>query len=981
MQKLLFPACFFICANCFAQQYPFVHYTPKDGLVNSRVRKAYQDSKGRMYFLTFGGLSVYDGTRFTNYTVQNGLAADMVNDVLEMGDDSIWIACNINKLNYLSHGKIKTFKTADGFYPTINKFIKSKEGPVYVVADQGLFLFRQNRFIRLPFTNNDGLDISKFLIDGIEWNDWLFIHSDNVLNGNAPENFFAFNKKKGEVIAGSENKLVSAVCIGNNHQVYISDNNGILSVLDTIALLSHKILFLPVPGQNKTITSGISYMHFDNKKNFWLFLLNKKIVRIDSTGSMKEFSMANGLSSNNFNSVFLDQEGSAWITMNGSGVDKLVNDNIELYDQFHGIPVNAIYTDSMTDSVYLYASSLKKVFIAYNDNVSGYKSSGTEIFPNAFYVFSGKVYISNAKKLFLFNQNNQGENTLVYRDTLESSFGNIYPDPYQNMVLSGLSYLTVLIADKPVYRFPVNYLSDQIGFDKQKRLWAASRAGELYILKINPGEPDHYLQLIKYYKKVFPEFSARSLTVDHSGNVWIGTRVDGLYRFQFDEKLEIKSFQHYTTKEGLSDNFIIQLTCDVENNIWASTSSGVDKISYVNDTIRIENITRNNNIYEQVVKTFVNKKGVAWSYTGDGKLIRIGKRNNAGFFRPSLFITGLKIGNTVNDNVSGPASFSYKENSFTISAAAPSFYAEQQVKYSYLLQGSGNDQWSEASNNSTFNFINLNPGEYTLKIKAIFPGGRYPDQVIDYAFIIHPPWWQTVLFRLLAASLIMGLLIIASRLYYRRKLERQRIASEKQQAVEKERTRIATDIHDDLGSGLSRIRYLGEMVKLKTLQQENILPDIEKIAGFSDEMVDKMNEIVWALNEKNDSLEAIISYTRSFAAEYLSNNNIICTVSLPDTIPDCIIKGETRRNIFLSVKECLHNIVKHAGATETIILIDISSDLIIRIHDDGKGINWENTRPFSNGILNIKKRMKDAGGTAVFKNENGTTVVLKIPLL
>jgi signal transduction histidine kinase len=198
--------------------------------------------------------------------------------------------------------------------------------------------------------------------------------------------------------------------------------------------------------------------------------------------------------------------------------------------------------------------------------------------------------------------------------------------------------------------------------------------------------------------------------------------------------------------------------------------------------------------------------------------------------------------------------------------------------------------------------------------------------------------------------------------------------------VEKERTRIATDIHDDLGSGLSRIRYLGEIVKLKSTQQQNFLPDIEKIAVFSDEMVDKMNEIVWALNEKNDSLESIISYIRSFAVEYLSNNNIDCKVMSPDQVPVRIVKGETRRNIFLSVKECLHNIVKHAGATEANIQITVTDKLVIRIHDNGKGIDWENRRPFSNGIQNINKRMKEAGGAVEFKNEAGTSVVLAIPL-
>src|SRR5215467_185544 len=114
-------ACLLICAYSFAQQYPFVHYTPKDGLVNSRVRKAYQDSKGRMYFMTYGGLSVYDGARFKNYTTQNGLLSDLVNDILEVGDDSLLVACNSSKfVNVLVKGKMKRLTTVGAPSPTIN---------------------------------------------------------------------------------------------------------------------------------------------------------------------------------------------------------------------------------------------------------------------------------------------------------------------------------------------------------------------------------------------------------------------------------------------------------------------------------------------------------------------------------------------------------------------------------------------------------------------------------------------------------------------------------------------------------------------------------------------------------------------------------------------------------------------------------------------------------------------------------------------
>src|SRR5258705_12168650 len=108
MQRMIiFLAYFFIGAGVTAQQYPFVHYTPKDGLINSRVKKPYLDSKGRMYFLTFGGLSVYDGTRFRNYTIQNGLPYNVVNDILDIGDDSLLVDTNSHNLNLLVYAKLE----------------------------------------------------------------------------------------------------------------------------------------------------------------------------------------------------------------------------------------------------------------------------------------------------------------------------------------------------------------------------------------------------------------------------------------------------------------------------------------------------------------------------------------------------------------------------------------------------------------------------------------------------------------------------------------------------------------------------------------------------------------------------------------------------------------------------------------------------------------------------------------------------------
>src|SRR5689334_20211140 len=137
-RSLFFLACSFLCVSTLAQQYPFVYYTPREGLINSRIRGLRQDSKGRMYFLTYGGLSVYDGTKFINYTREDGLANEVVNDVEEISPDTLLVATNINSLNALVDGKIITYETADHYYPIVNSLIRSSNGQLYAIADEGL---------------------------------------------------------------------------------------------------------------------------------------------------------------------------------------------------------------------------------------------------------------------------------------------------------------------------------------------------------------------------------------------------------------------------------------------------------------------------------------------------------------------------------------------------------------------------------------------------------------------------------------------------------------------------------------------------------------------------------------------------------------------------------------------------------------------------------------------------------------------------
>jgi tetratricopeptide (TPR) repeat protein len=149
-------------------------------------------------------------------------------------------------------------------------------------------------------------------------------------------------------------------------------------------------------------------------------------------------------------------------------------------------------------------------------------------------------------------------------------------------------------------------------------------------------------------------------------------------------------------------------------------------------------------------------------------------------------------------------------------------------------------------------------------------------------------------------------------------------------AVEKERTRIATDMHDDLGAGLTRIKFITENVLEKTNDIE-LQPHMEKLKTSSIELLQKMNEIIWAMNEKNDTLEDLLFYTKAYAFEYCEENSLICETQLPETVPDIFVSGEIRRNLFLTVKESLHNTVKHAHAKTVRLNFSIDKKLTVSI--------------------------------------------------
>ena len=222
----------------------------------------------------------------------------------------------------------------------------------------------------------------------------------------------------------------------------------------------------------------------------------------------------------------------------------------------------------------------------------------------------------------------------------------------------------------------------------------------------------------------------------------------------------------------------------------------------------------------------------------------------------------------------------------------------------------------------------------------------------------------------------IGLLAMIGLLFNRYKLKRK---VEQQAMVLNERTRISHELHDDLGGELSTIRLLSEMAQMANAKNPEL--QFSKISASSAELVQKLNEIVWALNVANDTLQSLISYMHRYSVKYLDDVGINCHFTQPNTIPALEIDGAVRRNIFLLVKEALNNIVKHAAASCVTITVETDSHLRITIQDNGRGIATEKlTAGSGNGLFTMQKRAKDLNGTMQIANEAGTNVTFEIPL-
>ena len=216
-----------------------------------------------------------------------------------------------------------------------------------------------------------------------------------------------------------------------------------------------------------------------------------------------------------------------------------------------------------------------------------------------------------------------------------------------------------------------------------------------------------------------------------------------------------------------------------------------------------------------------------------------------------------------------------------------------------------------------------------------------------------------------------------------RRLQQQLHKLEQQAALQKERTRIAKDIHDDLGANLTQIAFLGELVQQDRREPDKVAERIGKISTAARQSVKSLDDIVWAVNPRNDTLAHLVDYAGQFALDYMRLAGLRCRLDFPEQTPSRECSTDLRHNLFLVIKEALHNIVKHAGATEVWLRASLADDTLeFVIQDNGHGFIGVPDDALADGLRNMRQRMADIGGEFLLESnaESGTKVRLRLPL-
>jgi signal transduction histidine kinase len=496
-----------------------------------------------------------------------------------------------------------------------------------------------------------------------------------------------------------------------------------------------------------------------------------------------------------------------------------------------------------------------------------------------------------------------------------------------------------------------------------------------------------------------PSDYVRWLHADADGTLWLGT-IHGLARWRNGVFVAI------TSKNGLWHDSLSAMLEDSRGNFWISSFGGVFRVSRKElnefaDGVRpsIQCIGYNHNdgllalespggFQPAAART---SDGRLWFPTVDG-VISVAPNDLADNKVPppvileEISVEGMAQKKQTADSTERPPTGTTIEipagkRRVEFRFTALSFTAPEKVRFRHKLEGLDND-WSAPDDRRSIAYNFVPHGHYIFRVTACNNDGVWNPDGTSLAFDVLPFYWQTWWFRTSVGVLLAAGLAGGVRQRERRKARLRLARVERQHAVERERARIAQDIHDEVGASLTQIAFLSDRVQLAREEPAEVEHWNRRVRESARRTIQSLDEIVWAVSPKHDSLESLANYITTFAQEHLALAGVRCALEIPTVLPPIALSAELRHNLLLAVREALQNAVTHAAATEIKVALDVrDGTLEICIHDNGRGFDVSRVNGDGHGLTNIRKRLQEIGGHFEINSQpgHGTTVKFIVP--
>ncbi len=1046
-----------IAGRINAEQLPIKIFSTKQGLAHERVENIYRDSHGFMWFSTNDGLSRFDGQNFVSYSPRDGLAHSRVSAVIEGHDGIYWVATGNGLSSFVPSRDSRAFLSSrsssdqsgkrslftnyriggDKVANFISTVFEDSTNRLWLGTQGGLYLMnRQNenstpgfQLLKIghPAAADNLFEITRLLEDG---EGSLWIGSIFGLARRLPDGrFIHYTLFPSEGI-----DAVRAMILDKEGRLWIGHQSGLLiykpeaaaqSKPGLIALeklakqpnLQNGRLMLPdAPGEARwyTTADGLADQRvraicqtFDG--HIWLGTPGGGVAEFDGN-QFRNFTPAQGVNRLVY-ALGEDSAGNLWVGSQTNGVTRISRRGFLTYHQSDGLGVSDVFS--------IFEDREKALIVVNNDwfinRLSGNRfvpvspnlpkevkgsSSGNRPMIQA---QDGEWWVATGNGLFRFPAVKRIEElasvkpktAYFEKDGLASSnVSRLFEDSRGDVWISSYTPpITLTKWERATGKLTRYGVSDGIPPNNWPHVFAEDKAGNVWIGL-------HYGELMRIRNGKFeifhvsdgvPESMIQGMYCDSAGRLWVATGGGGAARID-NPASEVPRFVVYKMEQGLSSNNQRCFTEDRWGRIYIGTARGVDRLDLT--TGQIKHFTSGDGLSNgEVVAAFTDNSGDLWFGTREGLSRLLLEERDAQIAPPRVLISGIMAGGKPQpvpelglEEVRG-LELNPDQSQIQIEFFGFSFAAGDALRYQYKIEGVDRD-WSAPSEQRTVT-ASLSPGPYRFMVRAVGAEGKTSEKPAIVSLKILPPFYRRWWFIALTMVSILASGYYAYRLRLKRLIE-----------IERVRTRIATDLHDDIGASLSRVAILSEVVK-----QQNLAPNahnggsteqsvrmLTEIADSARGLVDSMSDIVWSIDPRRDDLGHVITRTRQFASDVLESQNITWQFTAPQEIEKTKLGPDERRHLFLILKEAINNIARHANCRNVIIKLSLHGhQLLGEIEDDGQGFTPQPmgttlaVLPKSrggNGLGNMQARAVELGGELKVDSApgQGTRLSLSIPM-